>query len=98
MAAYDILKTGRIVRGMDQPSIEAFFTCNNEAVFAILPRWQTSRFTFEGIAAESVKSVVLLGDNRPLAFQGAADGISVDLPVISGSLLAQPAWVLKFSL
>ena len=53
-------------------AIEAFFTCNNEAVFAILPRWQTSRFAFESIAAESVKSVVLLGDNRPLAFQGAA--------------------------
>ena len=97
MAAYDILKM--VEPPMDgSAAIEAFFTCNNEAVFAILPRWQTSRFVFESIAAESVKSVVLLGDNRPLAFQGAADGVSVDLPVISGSLLAQAAWVLKFSL
>jgi hypothetical protein len=54
-------------------------------------------FTFAGIDAQSVKSVVLLGDNRPLAFHGGADGTSVDLPVISGTHLAQPAWVLKFS-
>ena len=70
---------------MDQPSIDAFFTCNNKPIYAILPRWQVGGFTLEGIDAQSVKSVVLLGDNRPLAFHGAADGTSVDLPVISGT-------------
>ena len=97
MAAYDILK-------LIEPStvgtavIDAFFTRNNDAIFAILPRWQLGRFTVEGIDAQSVKSVVLLGENRTLAFHGSADGTSVDLPPISGNLLSQPAWVLKFSL
>ena len=97
MAPYDIL---RLVEPPADGSavIEAFFTCNDGAVFAILPRWQVGGFTFAGVEARSVKSVVLLGDNRPLAFQDAPYGTSVDLPAISGNLLAQPAWVLKFSL
>ena len=97
MAEYDILKVVE-PRVDGSAVIEAFFTCNDEGVFAILPRWQADRFTFEGIDAQSVKSVVLLGADRPLPFHGAAEGTLVDLPVISGSLLAQPAWVLKFAL
>jgi alpha-L-fucosidase len=97
MAEYDVLKL--VESRVDGSAvIDAFFTCNDRSVFAILPRWQADRITFEGIDAQSVKSVVLLGEDRPLAFHGAAEGTSVDLPVISGSLLAQPAWVLKFSL
>jgi alpha-L-fucosidase len=97
MAEYDVLKL--VESRVDGSAvIDAFFTCNDRSVFAIFPRWQADRITFEGIDAQSVKSVVLLGEDRPLAFHGAAEGTSVDLPVISGSLLAQPAWVLKFSL
>jgi alpha-L-fucosidase len=96
MTPYEILKL--VEPPVDgSATIEAFFTCNNEAIFAILPRWQVGRFTFEEIEGQSVKSVVLLGDNRPLGFHDETDGTSVDLPAISGSLLAQPAWVLKFA-
>ena len=97
MASYDILKLVESPVG-GSAVIDSFFTCNNKSIYAILPRWQVGDFTLAGIDAESVKSVVLLGDNRPLVFHGAADGTAVDLPVISGTLLAQPAWVLKFSL
>ena len=97
MAPYDILKLVEPpVDGL--AVIDAFFTCKNKSVYAILPRWQVGAFTLKGIDPQSVKSVELLGDNHPLTFHGAADGTSVDLPVISGNLLAQPAWVLKFSL
>ena len=96
MAPYDVLKLVESP-GDGSAVVDAFFTCNNQAVFAILPHWQVGSFTFGGIDAQSVKSVVLLGDNRPLAFQGRTDGTSVDLPAISGTDLTQPAWVLKFS-
>jgi alpha-L-fucosidase len=96
MAPYDVLKLVELP-GDGSAVVDAFFTCNNQAVFAILPHWQVGSFTFVGIDAQSVKSVVLLGDNRPLAFQGRADGTSVDLPAISGTQRTQPAWVLKFS-
>lgn len=96
MAPYDVLKLVESP-GDGSAVVDAFFTCNNQAVFAILPHWPVGSFTFGGIDAQSVKSVVLLGDNRPLAFQGTADGTSVDLPAISGTHLTQPAWVLKFS-
>ncbi len=97
MAPYDILTL--VEHPVDGSAVvDAFFTCNNDAVFAILPRWPGGRFTVEGIAAKSIKSVVLLGENASLPFSAAGDGTSVDLPAISESLLAQPAWVLKFSL
>jgi alpha-L-fucosidase len=96
MAPYDILK---LVEPAVEGSavIDAFFTCNDEAIFAILPRWQEGRFCFEGIDAESIKSVVLLGENGPLPFFADGERISVDLPTIPERLLTQPAWVLKFS-
>jgi alpha-L-fucosidase len=97
MAPYDIVSLIE-PSGDGSAVIDAFLTCNSEAVFAILPRWQVGGFNLVGLDAEGVKSVVLLGENRPLRFCGARDGVSVDLPVSGGSLLAQPAWVLKFSL
>ena len=97
MAPYDIVRlVGPAVDG--SAVIDAFFTCNNDAVFAILPHWHVGGFTVRGIDAHSVKSVILLGENRPLPIRGVADGILVELHAIPENLLTQPAWVLKFSL
>jgi hypothetical protein len=39
----------------------------------------------------------LLGVASPVRFQSAAHTVTVDLPELPEELLAQPAWVLKFS-
>jgi len=41
--------------------------------------------------------VTLLGVAAPLRFKSGADGVTVELPELPEELLAQPAWVLKFS-
>ena len=83
---------------MDQLSLTLSLPATTRPFFRFYHAGRWVGFTFVSIAAESVKSVVLLGENRPLAFEAGRDGISVDLPALSGSLLAQPAWVLKFFL
>jgi len=78
-------------------SIEAFFTSKGDGVYAILPRWPGRQFTMKGWSGAKPKSVTLLGVTAPVHFQSGANTITVDLPELPGDLLAQPAWVLKFS-
>jgi alpha-L-fucosidase len=76
-------------------AIDAFFTVKGQDVYAILPRWPGGQFTVQQLNAGSVKSVQLLGGDRPLRWKANGGGITIDLPPIPVALLSQPAWTLK---
>ena len=78
-------------------SIEAFFTAKGNSVYAILPRWPGRRFTLKDFGGTNPKSVTLLGAAEPLKFQAGANSVTVELPDLPGDLIAQPAWVVRFS-
>ena len=78
-------------------SIEAFFTANGDSFYAILPRWPGRRFTLKEYNGARPKSVTLLGSAAQLRFQSGSNSLTVDLPDLPDNLLAQPAWVLKFT-
>jgi alpha-L-fucosidase len=78
-------------------SIEAFFTTRGDSFYAILPRWPGRKFIVKDYTGARPKSVTLLGTTAPLHFQSGKNTLIVDLPDLPEELLAQPAWVLKFS-
>jgi alpha-L-fucosidase len=78
-------------------SIEAFFTAKGDSFYAILPRWPGRHFRVQGYTGAKPRSVTLLGSAAPLRLNSGTNTLTVDLPELSGDLLAQPAWVLKFS-
>jgi alpha-L-fucosidase len=75
--------------------IEAFFTAKGDDCYAILPRWPGRQFNLKDV--DGVKSVTLLGAPAPLKFKASKGNISIELPDLPESLLAQSAWVLKIS-
>ena len=94
--AYDFSKLIAAPRD-GNASIEAFFTAKGDSFYAILPRWPGRQFTLKDYTGGKVKSVTLLGAAAPVGFQSGANTVTVDLPDLPEELLAQPAWVLKFS-
>jgi alpha-L-fucosidase len=78
-------------------AIDAFFTSKGSDVYAILPRWPGKQFRLKQLAGSGVKSVVLLGDDKPLHFNAEGESVAIDLPEVPDSLMTQPAWVLKIS-
>jgi len=96
MAPYNVSKLVEAPSG-GHAAIEAFFTVRDSTVYAILPRWPGQVFTVKGVDARGVGTVALLGGPGVLRFRPAEGGVSVELPEIPDSLMAQPAWVLKIS-
>jgi len=93
---YDVAKlSGKPEAGL--ASIEAFFTSKGDDLYAILPRWPGHHFTLKAYEGAKPKTVMLLGGAAPLRFQATGGSVTVDLPELPEDLLAQPAWVLKFS-
>ena len=95
-ASYDFAKL--IAAPQDgKASIDAFFTAKGDSFYAILPRWPGRQFTLKEYAGAKPKSVTLLGSSAPLKFKLNHGTVTVELPELAVALLAQPAWVLKFS-
>ena len=94
--AYDFAKLIEAPRD-GKASIEAFFTAKGDSFYAILPRWPGRRFTIREYSGAKPNSVTLAGIATPLHFQSGGNTLTVDLPDLPQELLAQPAWVLKFS-
>jgi alpha-L-fucosidase len=93
-STYDVTKL--IEKSADgKASIEAFFTSNGNAVYAILPRWSGHNLVIKDLA--TAKSVILLGSNTPLKASNSKTGLSIELPDLPEDLRQQPAWVLKIS-
>ena len=78
-------------------SIDAFFTAKGDNFYAILPRWPGRQFTLKEYTGAKPKALNLLGLTAPLRVKSVAGTVIVELPELPGELLAQPAWVLKFS-
>jgi len=96
MTPYDVAKQAEAPSG-GKAAIDAFFTSKGGNLYAILPRWSSGPFLVKGLDARAVKSVSLLGGPGVLRFQAAQGGVSVQLPEVPANLMAQPAWVLRFS-
>ena len=95
-AVYDVAKsTEKPAQG--QAAIEAFFTAKGDDIYVILPRWPGERFTARGIETAHLKSIRLLGSQSPLRYSAKARAVTVEMPNLPETLMAQPAWVLKFS-
>ena len=94
--AYDFAKLIAAPRD-GNASIEAFFTAKGDSFYAILPRWPGRQFTLNEYTGATPKSVRLLGSNDPLQFRFNSGTVTIELPELADALLAQPAWVLKFS-
>jgi alpha-L-fucosidase len=94
--AYDFSKLIEAPRD-GRASVDAFFTTKGESVYAILPRWPGRQFTLKEYTGAKPKSVMLLGLAAPLRFKSGAGTVTVELPELSEELVAQSAWVLKFS-
>jgi alpha-L-fucosidase len=94
---YDVSKLAE-EREPGKAAIAAFFTSKNSDVYAILPRWPGSQFTVQQFDASHLKSVTLVGDGSPLHWKANGDSVSIELPEVPERLMAQPAWVLKFTL
>jgi len=95
-ASYDFAKLIAPPRD-GKASIDAFFTAKGDGFYAILPRWPGRRFTLQDYQGAKPKSVALLGSPAPLRFQSGNSTVTVELPELPQDLLAQPAWVLKFT-
>src|SRR5262249_23398379 len=95
--AYDLSKLIEAPRN-GKASIDAFFTAKGDSFYAILPRWPGRQFTLKESTGARPKSVKLVGLVTPLPFKSGSSTVTVALPELSEDLLAQPAWVLKFSL
>ena len=95
-AAYDFSRLIAAPRD-GKASIEAFFTAKGDSFYVILPRWPGRRFTLKEYKGGRPRAITLLGAAAPLDFRIAAGTLTVDLPALPEELLAQPAWVLKFS-
>jgi alpha-L-fucosidase len=78
-------------------SIDVFFTAKGDNFYAILTRWPGQKFALKEYTGAKPKAVSLLGSAAPLRVHSDAGILSVELPELPGELLAQPAWVLKFS-
>ncbi|MGD0497772.1 MAG: alpha-L-fucosidase [Bryobacteraceae bacterium] len=76
--------------------IETFFTSKGTDVYAILPRWPGRQFRITEGGLQP-KAVTLLGSTAPLHWTAAGGAVTIDLPELPQSLLAQPMWVLKVS-
>jgi alpha-L-fucosidase len=108
-ASYDFSKL--IEAPVDgKASIDAFFTAKGDNFYAILPRWPQfqfrlrqrlappgRQFTLKEYPGAKPKALTLLGSTARLRVKSAAGKITVELPELPGDLLAQPAWVLKFT-
>jgi alpha-L-fucosidase len=95
-ASYDFAKL--IAAPQDgKASIDAFFTAKDHSFYAILPRWPGRQFTLTEYTGATPKSVRLLGSSDPLKFRFNNGSVTIELPELADALLAQPAWVLKFS-
>jgi alpha-L-fucosidase len=93
-SAYDVSK---LVEKQEagKAQIEAFFTAKGKDVYAILPAWPGRHCKLKDMGA--VKSVALLGHDGPLRFHASSGVVTVDLPELTGEMMAAPAWVLKLS-
>lgn len=58
---------------------EAFFTRNNEDLYAILPGWPGTRFILKDIAGPPDIAVTLLGHEKPIPFEQHDGNIILDL-------------------
>jgi alpha-L-fucosidase len=95
-ASYDFAKL--IAAPQDgKASVDAFFTAKGDSFYAILPRWPGRQFTLKEYTGATPKSVRLLGSSDPLRFRFNNGTVTIELPELTNALLAQPAWVLKFS-
>lgn len=96
-SAYDVSTlTEKPAQG--NASIEAFFTSKGSDVFAILPRWPGRQFTLKKASGMKPARVTLLGaGDASLHFTTRGESLTIELPDLPESLLAQPAWVLRFS-
>jgi alpha-L-fucosidase len=95
-ASYDFAKL--IAAPQDgKASVDAFFTGKGDSFYAILPRWPGRQFTLKEYRGATPKSVRLLGSSAPLQFRFNNGTVTIELPELADALLAQPAWVLKFS-
>ncbi len=95
-ASYDFAKL--IAAPQDgKASVDAFFTAKGDSFYAILPRWPGRQFTLNEYTGATPKSVRLLGSSDPLQFRFNNGTVTIELPELADALLAQPAWVLKFS-
>jgi alpha-L-fucosidase len=77
--------------------IEAFFTTKGSDVYAILPSWPGRTFVLKNTSGARLKSVTLLGSNAALKSTPHGSSMEVEMPDIPRELMAQPAWVLRFS-
>jgi alpha-L-fucosidase len=96
MTPYDVSKLAG-APSAGKAAIDVFFTAKSAAIYAILPRWPSRRFTVKGVDAKQVKSIALLGGPAGLRFRAAEGGVSIELPELPAALRTQPAWVLKIA-
>ena len=82
---------------MEKLRSNAFFTAKGDNFYAILPRWPGRQFTLKVYTGAKPKTLTLLGSTAPLRFKSAAGKLTAELPELPRELLAQAAWVLKFS-
>lgn len=61
-------------------SKEVFFTQNDEALFAITPRWPGKTLLIKGLNLSVNGQVTLLAGNRALSWRNAGDNLEVALP------------------
>lgn len=88
-ASYDISKIAE--------NVDAFLTAKGSNVYAILPRWTGHHFSLREANGLPVSRVALLGSNADLKWKRNQHSIDVQLPELPEDLMAQPAWVLRFS-
>ena len=94
-AEYDITKL------VDNPPagnarVEAFFTANGDAVYAILPRWPEEKFVLRDAPAGSGAKISLLGSDEPLRWRAEGEGLTIEIPPrLRANTPEQEAYVLK---
>ncbi len=75
---------------------DLFFTVKGDALYLISTRWPEGEIVIDGIAADDVTAVSMLGFTRAIDWSARADGIEIRLPVLTpAELPCEHAWVLK---
>ena len=97
MVEYDINEvTGE--RTGNQAVVECFFTCKDDTVYAISPRWPGEQFTIRDIETSDQTRVTLLGHEEELAFETGEQSITIQLPGLApDEAPVAPAWTFKIT-
>jgi alpha-L-fucosidase len=79
-------------------TIEALFTTNGDALYAILPRWPSQPVRLQDVRASPRTEVTMLGLDGSLKWTPREDGVEIVLPTLSlDELPCEHAYVLKLT-